>query len=156
MIITYNVDWIADVGIPETPTPPSIGKCRQWGHPSPLKHADILNGWSLSQKLFHTNFISQFIHLQKSLFLKIYTVSPQLLQSPNLRAHYHSYNISRIFIIHTRSDSYKMTSKSKGIAYEFIFFVHMIELLWKRMNLKPYHTFYTKYVNILLFIERPI
>ena len=30
------------------PYPPSIGKHRQWGHPSPLKHADVLNGWSLS------------------------------------------------------------------------------------------------------------
>ena len=29
------------------PLPPSIGKRLQWGHPSPLKYADILNGWSL-------------------------------------------------------------------------------------------------------------
>ena len=38
---------IADVGMPETPTPPSIGKRRQWGHPFPLEYADVLNGWSL-------------------------------------------------------------------------------------------------------------
>ena len=63
------------------------------------------------------------------------------------RASVREYAVSRIYIIYTRLDSYKMTSKlTKGIAYEFIFFVWLNyfekewitlkknELLWKGMN----------------------
>ena len=38
---------IADVGIPETPTPLASANVGNGDTPTPLKHADLLNGWSL-------------------------------------------------------------------------------------------------------------
>ena len=38
---------IADVGIPETPTPLALANAGNGDTPPPLKHADVLNGWSL-------------------------------------------------------------------------------------------------------------
>ena len=50
---------IADVGIPETPTPPALANVGNGDTPPPLRHADVLNGWSLKvfiafQQKFHT------------------------------------------------------------------------------------------------------
>ena len=56
----------ADVGIPQTPTPPLAGKRRQWGHPSHIKNADILNGWSplvLSEHTFNLCRFTVYCHL---------------------------------------------------------------------------------------------
>ena len=61
-IITYNVD----VGIPKTPPPLASANVGNGGHPSPPRHADVLNGWSLSANvnnffgLFATNFFTNF------------------------------------------------------------------------------------------------
>ena len=41
------VSKIADVGIPETPTPLASANVGNRETPPPLKHADVLNGWSL-------------------------------------------------------------------------------------------------------------
>ena len=37
---------IADVSIPETPTPLALANVGNGDPPTPLKHADVLNGWS--------------------------------------------------------------------------------------------------------------
>ena len=44
------VSKIADVGIPETPTPLASANVGNGDTPPPLKHADVLNGLSLSTK----------------------------------------------------------------------------------------------------------
>ena len=38
---------IADVGMPETPTPLASANVGNGDTPPPLRHADVLNGWSL-------------------------------------------------------------------------------------------------------------
>ena len=43
-----NFSKIADVGIPETPTPLESAKVSNGDTPA-LKNADVLNGWSLLQ-----------------------------------------------------------------------------------------------------------
>jgi hypothetical protein len=41
------ISQIADVGIPETPTPLALANIGNGDTPPPLRHADVLNGWSL-------------------------------------------------------------------------------------------------------------
>ena len=43
---------IADVGIPETPTPLALANVGNGDTPPRLKHADVLNGWSLIKRRF--------------------------------------------------------------------------------------------------------
>ena len=40
---------IADVGIPETPTPLELANVGNGDTPPPLESADVLNGWSLAR-----------------------------------------------------------------------------------------------------------
>ena len=51
LICLLMISKIVDVGIPETPTPPSIGKHRQWGDPSPPKECRRLK-WMVPKEIW--------------------------------------------------------------------------------------------------------
>ena len=79
LITTYNVDWI----VHELLTSPCISKRRQWGHPSPpLKHADVLNGWSQRETIVYSKkkLGSILLNLGKTEVLPVLPLTAPLLQ----------------------------------------------------------------------------
>ena len=65
-----------------------------WGHPSPLRHADVLNGWSLRKYLFVAMLLRRLIQFQFSDYSDnattgaIYVMQNEFLRVPEFIEHY--------------------------------------------------------------------
>ena len=63
------VSKIADIGIPETPTPLASANVGNGDPPSPLENGDVLNGWSLKSKsIFLELQLNKHFRVQEVLF----------------------------------------------------------------------------------------